>query len=273
MEITVSRTTNVLFPVERVQVREIANLVKEAIQSADKNFGDHEAIEWASGFNFPPGLGTRDANKLFEFNGNLADVTRERHTFMLKQGRLCKESTQRTVDPSDPDYALLMSLVDGVPKVTADAFVPNAGLIFILPTTVVLAIPGVHFSSTHGAKKQGKKKGRPIGDASSSESGCALNNDEVKLKVDAMWGTIGHPTVETLVRMISRVADRASVGWEREVLWKIDLKGAVFPLFIRPKDVRLLCFELTDGLTMMYPTVMFGHTEMPCDKSPSAYYK
>ena len=101
---------------------------------------------------------------------------------------------------------------------TADAFVPNgkppplrqkylrvapavnkmmyelykAGLIFILPTTVVLAIPGVHFSSTHWAKKKGKKKGRPIGDASSSESGCALNSDEVKLKVDAMRGSIRH---------------------------------------------------------------------------------
>ena len=77
-----------------------------------------------------------------------------------------------------------------------------------------------------------------------------------------MWGSIRHPTVETLVRMISRVADR--VGWDKVVLWKIDLKGAFSLLFIRPEDVRLLCFELTDGLTMMYPTGMFGHTEMPC---------
>jgi hypothetical protein len=35
-------------------------------------------------------------------------------------------------------------------------------------------------------------------------------------------------------------------------------------MFIRPEDVRLLCFKLTDGLTMMYHTGMFGHTEMPC---------
>jgi hypothetical protein len=136
------------------------------------------------------------------------------------------------------------------------------GLIIIIPTELALGIPGVHFSSTHWARKKGKKKGRPIGDASSSETGCALNCDEVKLKVDAMWGSIKHPTVNVLVSMITRVANR--VGWSKVVLWTIDLKGAFSLLFIKPEDVRLLCFELTDGLTMMYHTGMFGHTEMPC---------
>ena len=194
----------------------------------------------------------------------------------------------RTVDSSDPDIDLLRSLVTGIPIVTAQSFVPNgkppalrqkylrvapavnkmmhelyeAGLIFIVTTEVAMKIPGIHFSSTHWATKEGKKKGRPIGDASSSETGCPLNGTEVKLKVDSMWGSIKHPTVESLVRMVSRVADR--VGWDKVVLWKIDLKGAFSLLFVNPADVRLLCFELTDGLTMMYHTGMFGHTEMPC---------
>ncbi len=63
----------------------------------------------------------------------------------------------------------------------------EAGLIFVVATEVAIRIPGVHFSSTHWARKKGKKKGRPIGDASSSESGCPLNCEEMKLKVDAMW--------------------------------------------------------------------------------------
>ena len=217
-------------------------------------------------------------------------MTRERHAAMLKVGRLSDESILSTVDPSDPDLDLLRSLVTGVPIVTATLFEPNgkppplcekylrvapavnkmmhelyeAGLIFVVTTEVAIRIPGVHFSSTHWARKKGKKKGRPIGDASSSESGCPLNCEEVKLKVDAMWGPIKHPTVETLVRMISRVAGR--VGWNKVVLWKIDLKGAFSLMFIRPEDGRLLCFEFTDGLTimLMYHTGMFGHTEMPC---------
>ena len=84
----------------------------------------------------------------------------------------------------------------------------------------------------------------------------------MKLRVDDMWGPIKHPTIDTLVRMIYRVAEK--VGWEKTVLWKIDLRGAFSLLFIKPEDVQLMAFELTDGLTMLYHTGMFGHTEMPC---------
>jgi hypothetical protein len=288
MEMEVTRIAHVLFPSENILVSEISSLVRNSILSADENYGELEAIEWANGYTFPPGLGSRDAERLRELNGDLAAMTRERHAEMLVVGRLCDESIKNTVDPSDPDFSLLRGLVTGIPIVTAQEFKPNgkppplrskylrvapavnkmmyelydAGLIFILPTEAALLIPGVHFSSTHWAKKKGKKKGRPIGDASSSESGCPLNGEEVKVKVDALWGSIRHPTVESLVRMISRVASR--VGWDKVVLWKIDLKGAFSLLFIKPEDVRLLCFELTDGLTMLYHTGMFGHTEMPC---------
>jgi len=284
----VTRVANVLFPQERILESEIRGLVEEAMQSADENYGELEAIEWADGYRFPSNLGQRDSQRLIELNGDLAAMTKERHAAMLKVGRLSDESISLTVDPFDPDIDLLRSLVMGIPIITAQAFAPNgkppplrqkylrvapavnkmmyelyeAGLVFIVTTEVALRIPGVHFSSTHWATKKGKKKGRPIGDASSSETGHPLNCEEVKLRVDSMWGTIKHPTVESLVRMISRVAGR--VGWDKVTLWKIDLRGAFSLLFIKPEDVRLLCFELTDGLTMMYPTGMFGHTEMPC---------
>jgi hypothetical protein len=80
--------------------------------------------------------------------------------------------------------------------------------------------------------------------------------------VDELWGKIQHPTLTGLVSMIDRTASKW--GLENVVLWKMDLKGAFSLLFIRPQDVRLLAFELTDGLTMLYHTGMFGHTEMPC---------
>jgi hypothetical protein len=44
----------------------------------------------------------------------------------------------------------------------------------------------------------------------------------------------------------------------------MDLKGAFTLLNVLPKDVSLLSFELTDNLTVMHHTGMFGYTGMPC---------
>ena len=47
------------------------------------------------------------------------------------------------------------------------------------------------------------------------------------------------------------------------MLWKMDLSGAFTLLFIEGSSVRRLAFQLTDGLTMIYITGMFGWTGMP----------
>jgi hypothetical protein len=116
----VTQIANVLFPDENIRC-----LVQESIQSADENYGELEAIEWADGYEFPSNLGQRDSQRLVELNGDLAAMTRERHAAMLKVGRLSDESILSTVDPSDPDLDLLRSLVTGVPIVTATLFEPN----------------------------------------------------------------------------------------------------------------------------------------------------
>ena len=277
-----------LFPRGEVSALEVQGVVESAWRAADDNYGESEAIKWGGDFVFPAGMGDRDADRLRELEGDLAALTSERHSQMSEVGRLSAESIRATVDPLDPDFELLLSLVDGIPVVTAADFEPNEhppplrakylrvssavnkmvfelfqkGLIFILPTATALTIPGIHFSSTHWALKKGKRQGRLIGDGSSEEWGHPLNGIEVKRLVDGMWGPIKHPTIDSLVGMVCRVAER--VGWNNVVLWKIDLKGAFTLLFIRPEDVRLLAFELTNGLTMLYHTGMFGHTEMPC---------
>ena len=284
----VLRMVNVLFPNEHVSEREVRDVVTCAYIAADDDYGELEAVHWGGNFVFPEGVGDRDAVRLNELGGDLSALTRERHLLMASIGRLSVHSIHATIRPSDPDFDLLLSLVEGIPIVTAAAFVPNSkppplrakylrvasavnkmmfelylkGLIFIIPTVTALTINGIHFSSTHWAKKKGKAQGRPIGDASSDAHGSALNSSEVKQKVDEMWGSIKHPTIDTLVRMIYRVAKR--VGWSKVVMWKIDLKGAFSLMFIKPEDVQLLAFELTDGLSMIYHTGMFGHSEMPC---------
>jgi hypothetical protein len=207
---------------------------------------------------------------------------------MARSGRLSLESVDRWVPTTDPDYGRLRDLVSGIPIITAEDFRPNGAPpklrakylrmapavnklmyqlyekdnIIIMPTEKAKQIKGVHFSSTHWALKKGKVWGRPIGDASSSEEGTSpLNSERVKELVKEMWGDIEHPTVEILSAMVQRQAVR--VGWENLMLWKMDLRGAFTLLFVKGDSVQKLAFELTDGLTMLYITGMFGWTGMP----------
>lgn len=46
-------------------------------------------------------------------------------------------------------------------------------------------------------------------------------------------------------------------------LWKMDPKRAFTLLFVDPEFVQRLAFELTDELTILYITGMFGYTGMP----------
>ena len=192
------------------------------------------------------------------------------------------------VPPDDPDYDRLLELVPGIPIDVPTDFVPNGappplrnkylrvapavnklmaelhakGLIFVIPTAQALTIPGIHFSQTHWALKKGKQQGRPIGDASSTEgNGHALNSDEVAEMCDGRYGPIEHPTLASLADMVK--AKAALHGWDKTVLWKMDLKGAFTLLFVHPDSCQRLAFELTDGLTMLYHVGMFGWTGMP----------
>jgi hypothetical protein len=138
----------------------------------------------------------------------------------------------------------------------------DSGKVMIIPTRMALQIEGIHFSSTHWAIKKGKVWGRPIGDASAADSeSCPLNSERVKALVSDRWGPIEHPTLRALSEMVVRQAER--VGWDNLVLWKMDLRGAFTLLFVEAGSVRRLAFELTDQLTLMYITGMFGWTGMP----------
>lgn len=281
----VYRISRAMFPDDPVEKQEILKLVEEAYRSADDEYGEAEAITWADGFVFPQGLGERDAGDLASEGGNLASLVRKRHRAM--PSRLSCATVLEHVPWSDPDFDALMSIADGIPIVTASGFEPNntpprlrskylrvaaavnklvysqyqSGQVIILPTSVLLQMGGVHFSSTHWAMKKGKEEGRLIGDGSSDECGMPLNGKEVKQMVEELWGPIKHPTITTLVQKLYRVAEE--VGWDNAILWKMDLKGAFNLMSIKPEDVRLLAFELTNGLSMLNHTGMFGHTEMP----------
>ena len=276
-----------MFPTERVEVKELTEILIRAYKASDDNFGEQEALRWAGGFRFPQDIATRDSNRLVAANFNLEKMAQRQHTVMATN-RLSIERVNKWVDIADPDLQRLISLVEGIPILTGKDFIPNENppplrkkylrvspavnklmyqlyekdLIFILPTKTVKTLPNIHFSSTHWTTKKGKECGRPIGDASSSEQSSALNSDEVKALADEAFGKIEHPTIgEELTGMINKMAKKH--GWDNIILWKMDLKGAFTLLFVKPGDVGLLAFELTDDITMMYHTGMFGWTGMP----------
>ena len=143
----------------------------------------------------------------------------------------------------------------------------DKGLILLVPTSLAVTLPGIHFSQTHWARKKGKRHGRPIGDASASDHNqCPLNSGDVKAQVDGLWGPIEHPTLEMLCDMVLTTA--ASSSWDDLVLWKMDLRGAFTLLFVHPASVCRLAFALGpdaagEDLTMLYHVGMFGWTGMP----------
>ena len=120
-----TRLLNVLFPTECVSEQEVVELVRCAFKAADDNYGELEAQQWGGDFVFPPNLGNRDADRLSVLDGNLASLTRERQAEMAVVGRLSVASIHATIDPTDSDFNLLLSLVNGIPIITASSFEPN----------------------------------------------------------------------------------------------------------------------------------------------------
>ena len=123
--------------------------------------------------------------------------------------------------------------------------------------------------SAHWGRKARTKSGRAIGDMSDSRHGSPLNSEEAKVKLEALYGPIEHPTIEDLVGMVLSYADdmKKEMGdkfrWEDMVLWKADLRRAFTLLFFRSGDACYLACQLSDGLVMIYHTGMFGWTGTP----------
>jgi hypothetical protein len=137
----------------------------------------------------------------------------------------------------------------------------KGGKVVILPTDVSRENRTTHFSALSWTVKFGKPQGRLIGDTSATESGTPLNSLDVKEMFDKNFGNIHHPTIIEIARIVFDEAER--IGWSNAILWKMDLKGAFTLLYVLPEDVSLLAFELTNNLTVMHHTGMFGYTGMP----------
>lgn len=269
---------------ERVRVSEV---LEEALRVSDLIYGAVDAAAWAVSFEWDPGVRTRDLQRLHDNDDSLELLVRG---IQIEQrpDRLNLERVQLWVPSTDPDYERIMQLAtEGMRLLVDSTFVPNNrpppmrelyrqvakavnslvqdlwrdDLILLLPTATARALPGVHFSAAHWAPKAGKRCGRGIFDSSDNKHSTALNSDNARTQLEDLYGPIHHPTLCELVHMILEMVDLH--GWENIVLWKGDLARAFTLLNFRASEVQLLACELSDGITMVYHSGLFGWVGTP----------
>jgi hypothetical protein len=75
------------------------------------------------------------------------------------------------------------------------------------------------------------------------------------------WSEIKHPTLTALMLMIFTVVEKH--GWEKVVIWKMDLQGALNLLWFNPNSACYLAFPLTNNNSAIHLAGMFGWVGMP----------
>lgn len=140
----------------------------------------------------------------------------------------------------------------------------KSGAAFVFPTAELaeLARCLLHYSDVHRTAKLNVWEGRFLGDCTNASSGSALNSEETKLLVRLRYGILCHPTIRELVRMILSVARKAG-GLDKIRLWKEDISGAFGQFNYAASAVPLLAFAISDLLTLVHVTGMFGWTGSP----------
>ena len=269
----------------------IQKFLDEVYASALTDYGVDAAVSWGGDFEFPRDIWERDESRLLSHGNDLCATIRSIHAesrqFRLSLDRISL-STSDIPDIDPLDILRLQNFAEGVRIFVTEDFTPNcirpplrpmyrrvhsalnkmmldlyeSGNILIMRTSTLETLPNIHWSPKSWAPKKGKPKGRPIGDvANGSGSHPPLNHPSLRDTCKSNWGPIEHPTLSDIVNMILEF--QTLHPNDIAVLWKMDLKGAFHLLSIHPEDVHLLAFELTQGLSMLYHTGMFGWTGFP----------
>lgn len=283
-----------------ITLEEIVGTVIDAYQVGSESFSIEDAVRWGGDFHFPTDIRETDEKELSsrECGNDLSKLcalkqqrlAADRLSVDKVHACITEEMVSNTaVWPTGrQDKEMLLRVAEGLDVPVAEDFIPNGrppklrakyvrvasavnkgmdaqwrkGLLIVLPTSVVQAMEGVHFSSTHWTEKQKVEAGRPLGDATNTADGdCPLNDLRLHEVLKGLWGEINHPTLEDICLMILSEVDK--FGWDNITLWKMDLKSAFTLMFFKRHFVKLLAFELTEGLTMLHVAGFFGWTGSP----------
>jgi hypothetical protein len=278
-----------------IHFSQVESLLEEAFRTADRVYGEDEALEWAGGFTFPESILRGHQDRFNLLGGELLRLI-EYQKRSITQSRMSVQSVMNTISQDNPEIHKLLQLVNGMPLCADPSLIPNgrdnppklapsykklfpvvnrmlyedfvsAGLALVLPRDWVLSC-GVqfHLSKLSWTPKHGKKKGRPILDCSAGIE--SVNSDYTKWAGDNLWGVIEHPSIGDLVRMISDFFIEARLmsphaRWEDLIMWKIDLKGAYTLLSFEDSAVPFMAAELDSNSIILFLCGVFGWTGTP----------
>jgi hypothetical protein len=267
----------------------ITDLIGLAYRSVDAVFREEEAVQWAAGYEVPSAL-VEKGLALFGSAGFKFDRMVKDMKGALARGRISVESVHAVISVENPEKEKLLELVKGMRLLVEESFVPNGhsrpglsntykkvapavnkmmcedfaegGLAVVLPVSVVESrLTEFHVSRLSWTPKSGKVKGRPILDCSAGLQ--SLNSPETKAACDVMWGSISHPRIGDLVRMILSYWRESGAEWEELTLWKVDLRGAYTLLSFEDAAVRYVGAEMTGGLIIFFLCGVFGWSGIP----------
>jgi hypothetical protein len=292
--------SNTSSPTATLDPTAVFSILKEALASSATSFCSRAAQTWADGFVFPPEAKEGDATLLRQCGGDFDALWAIKRAMgaadKLSPARV--KSTVRRRDLTDrKDYGRLMCIARGIEIETLPTFRPSGGThrppmrtkytrdvpnavnkllhkqwlkstVLLLPTALVALIEGIHYSYQHWTVKAGKAEGRTLCDTSNGAPGEQTLNGNTPAEKETLrqmmikrWGRIEHPTLHDLVLMVLEAADLH--GWENIELWKMDLAGAFNLMDFSAASAKLLAFELTEGMTVIHTTGMFGWTGTP----------
>ncbi len=299
LESVASQITSIIIGMELTMVPnleyQVMAVVEEAYAANAVSLGVADAKIWAKDFTgWSRAVKERDLQCLNQA-GSLEEAVR-RVRIETQKDRLSPERVIAMVPISDPDFGRLLSLAtEGIRVFTDPSFVPNGrppprmrslynevhnavnksmvslwnlNLIKILPTASIRNIEGVHFTPISWAVKSGSPGGRVIFDASDQSQG-ALNSNFAREEATGFYGAINHPTIVSLVVMIVEYINRQKLllgdefNEEDVVLFKEDIQRAFMQLDFKVEDVKLLVCELSDGMSAIWHTGLFGLGGMP----------
>jgi len=266
------------------------------------NFGIPAAVEWADSFVFPPEVWARDRESLIRHDMSLESLLFEFHE-QRRDSYLSPESVVRSLGtPECPrfpvpsvDRARLMELATyGMVVVEPPGFIPCSsppvfrrsylavsttvdklfykqwliGSMLIIPTSMAVEIPGIHFGNPSWAVKSGAPQGRNVHDISYCEEQEHILNGSrpvgrawLQAQCEERWGAIVLPNLHAIMTMILGVIDREGIS--EVMLWAKDLKGAFTLLRFHPAQSRLFALGLECGLTTICPCGNFGWVGTP----------
>ena len=286
--------TREFFPATLLEEDKVRELITEVYAIGSWVFGAERAREWAGDFKIPPESVARDVEDLRSCNNDFTDLVARRQA-LLAPIRLNEERVLSCISPDNPDLERLLLLARGMPLLEREDYVgcqwenrpqlsqtflsaPEAvekmfykdfwseGLAILLTEKEVSLIPKLGLCLAGWAKKLGKECGRPITNGSGRRSMIQeeyLNSPYTKERAKEVFGTIHHPLIGDIPRMILNFEAKYGYSSEDIRIWKFDLRKAYTLLTYATEAVKCLGIELTDGNIMFFLAGVFGLTGMP----------